>query len=136
MPIVLDASAMLSLAFRGEGLAFGLAVLETICAEGGHVPFLFWYEVRNALVVNERKGRITIGQAEVFLALLQDLPIVIEPLPADAGVLQLARDHQLSVYDAAYLELAERLGMPLATLDQTLAEAARRIKVQVFSIKS
>jgi predicted nucleic acid-binding protein len=128
MSIVVDASALLCLAFDDEGLPYGIALIDAIRDEGGLAPPILWYELRNALVVNERRGRIQPERSTAFLALLDELPIVLQPLPPDAGVLDLARRLRLSVYDASYLELAVREGAPLATLDSTLREAALKVK--------
>jgi predicted nucleic acid-binding protein len=124
MALVTDASAFLCLVFKDEGLSYGASVVDAVRDDGGVVPAIFWYEVRNALVVNERRGRISVGQTTTFLGLLSGLPLSIEPLPPESGVLQIARKHGLSVYDASYLELSSRLGLPLATLDETLRAAA------------
>lgn len=132
MGIVPDASAFLCLAFKDEGLAYGMSVVDEVRDHGGLVPPIFWYEIRNVLVVNERRGRIGAGQSASFLALLNELPISIEPLPPDAGVLQIARDHRLSIYDASYLELAFREGLPLATLDHAMVTAAGQIHVSMW----
>jgi predicted nucleic acid-binding protein len=86
-------------------------------------PVLLWFEVRNALIVNERRGRVTAERVEAFLSDLDLLPIAYEPLPESARVLTLARLNKLTIYDAVYLELAVRTGFPLATLDAALAIA-------------
>jgi predicted nucleic acid-binding protein len=132
MGLVPDASAFLCLAFKDEGLAYGFSVVDAVRDQGGLVPPIFWYEIRNALIVNERRRRIAPSETATFLALLDELPLSIEPLPADSGVLQLAREHQLSVYDASYLELALREGLPLATLDNALAQATKKCKVSLW----
>ena len=89
------------------------------------VPTLSWFEFRNALVVNEPRGRITEQQTARFLRNVERLAITIDSTPDENGVLTLARRHRLTVYDAAYLELASRNALPLATLDAMLATAAR-----------
>jgi len=78
------------------------------------------------LIVNERPGRLRETDTAVFLRNLGRLPIVVDRAPEEAAVLTLARRHGLTVYDASYLELAERYAAPLATLDMTLAQAAQR----------
>ena len=80
--------------------------------------------VRNILVVNERRRRIAESDAAAFLLNLSRLRIRIDRLPDEGAVLRLARTRRLSVYDAAYLELAQREGLPLATLDADLKTAA------------
>jgi len=89
------------------------------------VPTLWWFELRNALVVNERRGRITEQQTARFLRDVSRLAITVDHTPDESGVLTLARRHRLTVYDAAYLELALRAALPLATLDAMLVAAAR-----------
>jgi predicted nucleic acid-binding protein len=96
------------------------------------VPTLWWFELRNALVVNERRGRITEQQTARFLRNVERLAITIDGTPDESGVLTLARRHRLTVYDAAYLELAVRNALPLATLDAMLATAARSEGVPLF----
>jgi predicted nucleic acid-binding protein len=93
-------------------------------AEEGVVPGLWWFEVRNILIVNERRRRITESDTAAFLLSLSRLRIRLDRVPGENGVLRLARAHRLSVYDAAYLELAQREGLPLATLDADLRKAA------------
>jgi predicted nucleic acid-binding protein len=89
------------------------------------VPTLWWLELRNALVVNERRGRITEQQTARFLRNVERPAITIDNAPDENGVLTLARRHRVTVYDAAYLELALRNALPPATLDVMLATAAR-----------
>jgi predicted nucleic acid-binding protein len=87
-------------------------------------PALWWFEVRNALVQGERRGRFTeLGTAR-FLRDISRLAITIDRAPSETGVLTLARRHRLTVYDAAYLERARREALPLATLYEALASAA------------
>ena len=132
MSIVVDASSLLCLAFDDEGVPYGTALLEAIRDEGGLAPILLWYELRNALVVNERRRRIEPEESMAFLGLLAELPIVLQPVSADAGVLELARRLRLSVYDASYLDLALREGVPLATLDQALRDAGQQVRIRCW----
>jgi len=129
MTIVVDASALLCLAFDDEGVPYGSALIDAIHHDGAIAPSILWYELRNALIVNERRGRIQPEMSTAFLALLGQLPIVIRELPADTGVMDLARRFQLSVYDAAYLELAIRERAALASLDGGLQTAARALRI-------
>jgi predicted nucleic acid-binding protein len=93
-------------------------------AEEGVVPSLWWFEVRNILIVNERRRRIAESGTASFLLNLSRLRLRIDRSPDENALLRLARAHRLSVYDAAYLELAQREGLPLATLDPDLRRAA------------
>ena len=93
--------------------------------EDAVIPWLFWFEIRNVLLMNERRGRLEIVQTNEALSVLAGLPIRRDLEPDEAVVLTLVRRHKLTVYDAAYLELALRLQLPLATLDRQLIVAAR-----------
>jgi predicted nucleic acid-binding protein len=89
------------------------------------VPSLWWFEIRNILVVSERRKRISESDTGVFLRDLAGLRVRVDREPEESVVLSLARTHGLSVYDASYLELAVREAIPLATLDAQLIAAAR-----------
>jgi len=95
-------------------------------------PALWWYELRNVLIVNERRGRLDRAQTGRVLRLLGGLPIALDADVDEESLLQLTRGHRLSVYDAAYLELAVRCGCPLATLVATLSTAARAARVPLI----
>lgn len=128
MPIVVDCSIAAAWALVDERTAWTSAALQATTIEGAIVPSLFWYEIRNILVINERRGRIEPGQTARFLSDID--PLTDEDVgPVEADVLALARTHNLTVYDASYLELASRLGLPLCTLDAQLIDAAARIGV-------
>jgi len=81
--------------------------------------------VRNLLVMNERRSRRDPADTAAFLRLLSAMPIQLDHAQNEGEVLRIARDHRLTVYDAAYLELAKRASIPLATLDTDLIRAAR-----------
>lgn len=99
------------------------------------VPTLWWYEVSNVLRMARRRKRITAAQATQLVDLFGRLPLRTDALFA-GGAFQrytdLGDDHGLSSYDSAYLELAARRGLGLATLDTCLAKAARKIGVKVW----
>jgi predicted nucleic acid-binding protein len=102
-----------------------------------HVPSLRTLEVANALIVGERRGRTTAADTARFLAILGTFPIVIDDETAArawADTLHLARAHNLSAYDASYLELAIRHGLPLATLDGKLIAAATAVGVPLYAV--
>ncbi len=112
MSFVIDASIVAGLAFgEAPGTKIALAVDELAVSEA-LAPVLFFYEVRNALVVNERRGRATPEGSADFLRRLKELPIRLAPLPDDDVLMTLARKRKLTVYDAAYLELAKRERCP------------------------
>ena len=92
------------------------------------MPGLWWFELRNVFIVNERRGRIDQATTRRALGLLASLPVQLDHAANETVLLALARWHRLTVYDAAYLELARREGLPLATLDDMLARAAQAEK--------
>jgi predicted nucleic acid-binding protein len=132
---VVDASAALAWCFADEATAATAALLDRFESEHAEVPSLWHLELANALAVGERNGRITPARTSEFIALIGELPIVIDPKTSDlalGNVLDLARSERLSAYDASYLELAMRRGLPLATKDGDLADAARRVGVALL----
>jgi len=124
MSFVIDASIAICWAFGDEEHATAARAQELLGESVAHAPALWWFEVRNALIAGERRGRIRESEVGAFLQHLAGLPIRLDREPVDADLLNLARRHRLTVYDAAYLELALRLNAPLATLDASLARAA------------
>jgi predicted nucleic acid-binding protein len=123
-----DASATLPWRFEDEATPWTEALLDRI--EGGEevlVPAHWPLEVVNGLLVARRRGRINAAQIQEFIEDLAALPIQIEApsRPADwPAILALAEQHRLTAYDAAYLEMAKRKALPLATLDEDLRKAA------------
>jgi predicted nucleic acid-binding protein len=132
MPFVLDASIALSWAFTDECDPRATAALARIRTDEALVPSIWWFEIRNTLVVNERRGRLTEADTAAFLRTLSRLAVINDRQPREAEILAMARRHRLSVYDAAYLELAQRDTIPLATLDRELIGAARAERVPLI----
>lgn len=132
MPFVLDAFIAACWAFEDEDHPAAALALERIRTDEAQVPSLWWFEVRNTLIVNERRGRITQADTAAFLRGLSRLGITVDRSPEEAAVLTLARRHSLSVYDAAYLELAQREQLPLVTLDKELRLAAHAIGTKML----
>ncbi|HEX8262297.1 MAG TPA: type II toxin-antitoxin system VapC family toxin [Allosphingosinicella sp.] len=133
MPFVLDASLALSWHFEDENP--DLSVPERAFREGVAVPQHFFLEIANGLLRGERRLRTAPEGTDTFLARLADLKATIDPTAPELVVsvlVPLSRDHRLSIYDAAYLELAGRLGLDLATCDSSLAEAARRVGIALI----
>lgn len=97
------------------------------------VPGHWWFEVRNTMLMGERRQRSTEENTRFALDRLSRMTIRHMPIPFDADVLALARRHRLTFYDAVYLELAQREGLALATLDSDLAKAARTEDVRLIS---
>jgi predicted nucleic acid-binding protein len=136
--IVLDASVAVAWCFEDERTPFTEGVLDLLSA-GTEVlaPAIWPFEVANALLVAEQRKRITVAQVTALLRRIAGLPISvepIEPLRAFEQVLSVARQQNLTEYDAAYLELALRTGLPLATLDGKLKQAARSVDVGLVRI--
>ena len=132
---VLDASVAVAWCFDDESTPAAWALLDRIRAAAGHVPALWAQEVGNILLGAERRRRITQARAVEFVGILGELDIRVDAdLPGRAfrDVLPLARERRLTTYDAAYLELAMRLGLPLATKDRDLARAARSLRVKTL----
>ncbi len=127
MPLVLDTSVTMSWAF-GEIDPYAAHVRERLATDEALVPPIWALEVANTILVGERRGRLDQAKSTRFLSLLQDLDIVVDMAGAErflTVVLGLARAQGLSSYDASYLELAMRDGVPLATTDDALRAAAR-----------
>lgn len=125
---VLDCSVAISWCFEDEATAETDALLDRLCEEGAAAPATWPLELGNVLVMAERRGRITPAKANAFVASIGDLSIAIDDQTAAralGNVLALARSERLTTYDAAYLDLAMRLGVPLATRDAALRRAAR-----------
>jgi predicted nucleic acid-binding protein len=135
---VLDGSVTLVWGFEDEDDEYAGAILDRMPELQAHVPALWHLEVANALVVGERRRRTTPADAAQFLAILGAFPITIDDetiTRAWSDTIHLARAHNLSTYDAAYLELAIRRGLPLASLDDRLKAAATAVGVPLFEIQ-
>jgi len=132
MALVLDASICGSWMLPDESHPLGVRALHRLVDEEAHVPGIWWFEVRNLLLVNERKGRGSVENTAAVLNDLKQLHIVEDTAPHSDAILNLAREHRLTFYDAAYLDLALRRGLTLATLDGRLAEAARAVGVRLL----
>ena len=131
MALVIDASVVAARVFEEEHANAELAFAR-VRTEEAFVPALWWYELRNVLVLGERRGRLTEQETVRFLRDVSRLRISLDRTPEEAAVMTLARHRRLTVCDAAYLELALRHAVPLATLDQALANAARAQGVAVI----
>jgi predicted nucleic acid-binding protein len=126
MSVVVDASVAATWFFEDEASTGTDILLRQVLDEGAWVPPLWAYEVANILIVAERRGRLSQSQVARALTLLDQLPIHVTADQAGrSSLLAMARQANLTAYDAAYLILAEGLGLPLATLDKDLARAAR-----------
>ena len=127
---VLDCSATLPWIFGSEANQESEALLDSLAAGGtAWVPALWHLELATVLLGAQRKGKLDQAGIEAFLGALAAFEIEVDPETmalAWTKTLALAREHGLTVYDAAYLELALRRGIPLATRDRALAEAVHR----------
>ena len=129
-PFVVDASMTLSWCFADEATPYGRSVLAALETTYAVVPALWPFEVANALALAERRKRITQEGITAFLETLRRLPIQVERREALSlwqATLALAREHRLTAYDAAYLDLARRDRLSLATLDHELQAAGRTL---------
>jgi predicted nucleic acid-binding protein len=124
MPFVVDASVAVCWSMSNERHPIADAGFQRIRLDPAVTSVLWWYELRNVLMVNERRGRLDNARAARVLRLLRGLPVGIDADVEEETLMQLARRHQLTVYDATYLELALRKGYPLATLGAALSSAA------------
>jgi predicted nucleic acid-binding protein len=132
--LVIDSSAALSWCFEDEASPQSDALFERVRDQGAVVPGLWHPEVANALFQAERRGRIATGDVTMRLELIAELPITTDNetnARAWREILALARAEGLTTYDATYLELAIRRGLPLQTKDAALITAAKRSGVTV-----
>jgi predicted nucleic acid-binding protein len=132
---VLDGSITMIWGFEDEADPYAEAILDKMPDLQAHVPSLWPLEVANALLVGERRNRIKPAETAQFLAILQAFPIAVDDLTvahAWSDTMHLARAHNLSSYDASYLELAIRLGLSLAAQDGKLKAAAQTMGVPPF----
>jgi predicted nucleic acid-binding protein len=134
---VLDNSVTMSWCFPDERDPYAQDVLRALPGTAAAVPTLWPLEAANILLVGERRGRISQADSATFVSLLEGLPIRIDDetsAHAMKASLSLARAQNLSVYDAAYLELAMRRGLPLASLDGKLKTAAAALGVAIYAV--
>jgi predicted nucleic acid-binding protein len=132
---VLDGSLALAWYFKDEADPYADAVAARFPAARALVPVIWPLEVANAVLMGERRYRSTEAQATKWLGYLGSLPIAVDDETNDRAwgeLLSLGRAHRLSAYDAAYLELALRRSLPLATLDDKLKAAASAAGVPAF----
>lgn len=135
---VLDNSVVMRWCFAdgsAKDLRYANQVLDSMKEDEALVPVVWGLEVANVLARAEAKGLATEARSEAFVGMLGRMNIKTDMATAAqalAGTLQLARRYKLSSYDASYLELAMREGLPLATLDEDLLRAAKRVGVAVF----
>src|SRR5271166_3728136 len=136
--LVLDASVTLAWCFPDESTPYTEGVLDLLATGAeASTPAIWPFEVASALLVAERRKRITTAQVTSVLQRIASLPISVDPVRMDYAfgqILAAARGKKLTEYDAAYLELAMREGLPLATLDDQLKQSARSAGVALVRI--
>jgi predicted nucleic acid-binding protein len=133
--LVVDASVAVSWLIAAEQSAATQRVLDRVGRDGAVVPGIWPLEVANVLLVAERRRKIAAAARAAALKLLSTLPVEIDPETATqawAGTLHLAERFGLTAYDAAYLELAQRASLPLATLDDELRAAGKSCGVTLL----
>ncbi len=114
---------------------YATIILESLTDVDALVPDLWHLEATNVLLGAEKRLEVKVGEVEHFISQLEALPIYVDPLTSSQSfsrTLALARAYNLSSYDAAYLELAVRKGLPIATLDKKLLKAATKAAVPVY----
>jgi predicted nucleic acid-binding protein len=133
MPLILDASVTVAWAFSQELFQLAQPALVQVQKEHAVTPALWQFEVASAMRKTIEDGRLSPSQASSFLADLGTLDIRLSPiLPDISRLMELAEQFNISTYDAAYLELALQLNLPLATLDTEMAVAARKAGIVCF----
>ena len=132
---VIDNSVVMTWCFKDEDIQYTDFILNKLEHTTAFVPSIWPLEVTNVLLVAERKKRIGEADSTRFIALITELPIIVDqesPERMIKEIFALAREHNLSSYDASYLDLAMRKGLPIATLDKNLLAAAKRSKVTIL----
>ena len=135
MSLVLDSSATLAWVYADEATEASSDIFDLVIESGAWVPSIWRLEVASVLEMRIRRRLHDAAFRDATLADLALLPIRVDPETNDhawSATVRLANFHKIPIYDAAYLELAQRRGLPLATLDQDLARAARLERVAVL----
>ena len=132
MAFVLDSSVALAWLLLDEANERTDALADRLEHENAHVPSIWPLEVGNALITALRRKRISQGDLERSISALSALPIELDTTAGLPGVLAIAQRFGLTSYDAAYLDLAQRRGFPLATLDEKLRRSCKALKVAVL----
>jgi predicted nucleic acid-binding protein len=132
---ILDCSISASWCLKDESNDEANKILDHLEEIRALVPSIWPVEMANVLVVAERRGRISAADAARAIEILLCLPIETDNSNLEnLGLIRLlAREHKLSAYDASYLELAQRTGFPIATLDHAIQAAARKCGVSLFN---
>src|ERR1700719_646057 len=132
---VVDSSVALAWCFEDEHTKPVMDLLDRLVEAGALAPSLWPLEVLNGLLMAERRRRVDARRRHRLAGFLRALPVILDSETADHAwtvTVRLAERHKLSAYDAAYLELAQRRKLPLATLDEELAKAAEASGITVL----
>jgi predicted nucleic acid-binding protein len=135
MDFVLDASVTLAWLLPDETSKMADELIGRLDKATAFVPAVWPLEIGNVLIIATRRGRMAQQEAHRLLDTLQILPVEVDQAPPGRmieRVIDMANEHGLTAYDAAYLELAERHDLPLATLDKRLAAAAKAQHVRLL----
>ena len=133
---VIDNSVVMAWCFEDEANSYADTIQDMLIENKAFVPAIWPLEVTNVLLVAERKKRISKAGSGHFTALLSQLPIEVEPSDTDTifhETISLARQYMLSSYDASYIELAIRKGLPIATQDKAIIRAAKKIQIEIIN---
>lgn len=133
---VVDDSVVMSWCFQDQANDYSDSILGRLVDATAYVPSIWPLEVASVLLAAERRGYITEADSVRFINLLSQLPIAVQQEGPGKGMkdlLALARAHDLSSYDASYLDLAMKEGLPLSTLDKKLRRAAKAVKLQILT---
>jgi predicted nucleic acid-binding protein len=134
---VIDGSVTVAWCIPEERTSRTQALLDKVIEAGAVVPFHWWIEVGNALLVATRRARISVAQRQTALTQLDALQLMTDPETLDrlwTATLDLADRFRLTLYDACYLELALRRGLPLATLDRDLTAAGQALGLTLLDV--
>ena len=132
---VIDCSVAMTWLFKDEVTAHTRAILDRLDTETALVPAWWFLELTNVIALSERKGRITPGDTAKFIGDVSKLDLEVDMESAERAferLLPLCRTHKLTSYDAVYLDLAIRRQLPLASLDEPLRKAAKKVGVKLL----
>jgi len=135
LSLIADISVVLAWLFEEEQTAKALDVLRRIEKDTLLVPPLWWSELENGILMGERRGRKTLAESSAFLKLVRALPIRTDDTPrhrVSDDILDIGRRFNLTSYDATYVELAVREGVPLATFDAAVRKCASNVGVKIL----
>jgi predicted nucleic acid-binding protein len=132
---ILDCSLAMTWLFEDEATAETTKLLDRVETETALVPAFWYLEVANVIAVAERRKRVTLVKSGDFLSQLSKLDLEVELESTERAfdqLLSLCRTHGLTSYDAVYLDLAARRRLPLATLDEPLRKAAKKLGIKLL----